>query len=113
MTDEAFGVFHAVEQVVRQYFQKDQAKRISKGFKEELCTRIMEDDDVQFYWCMVAVDMDENMGTTLLQMVINQWVTIRGFSFAGAWVELYKQSTKKTLQRSKGLRKALFTSKTD
>ncbi len=113
VTDEAFTVFHAVEQVVRQHFRKDQAKQISKGFKDELYGRIMGDEDVQFYWCIVAADMEEEIGTALLQMVVKHWVTIRGFSFAGAWVELYKQRAKKTLQRSKGLRKALFTSKTD
>ena len=39
----------------------------------------------------------------------------KGFSFAHAWLELYKQESKKTPQRSKGLRKNLIndSSKTD
>ena len=112
VTDEAFAVFHAIEQVVRQHLRKDKARKISSGIKKELCASIMCDENVLFYWCTVAANMDKQIGTMLLLMIVELWVTIRGFSFAGAWMELYKQSTKKTLQRSKGLRKALFTSQT-
>ena len=35
------------------------------------------------------------------------WVTIRGFSFARSFMELYKQREKKTLEKSKALRKTL------
>ncbi len=35
-TNEAFAVFHAVNQVVRQHIQKDQAKLIPAHIEEEL-----------------------------------------------------------------------------
>ena len=113
VNDEAFAVFVAIEQVVRQHFHKDKASNVFTGSRKELCATIVRNEDVLFYWCIVAADMDEENSTTLLQMIVESWVTIRGFSFAGAWVELYKQRTKKTLKRSKGIRKALFTSKTE
>ena len=43
-------------------------------------------------------------------MMVELYVTITGFSFATSCVELYKQSTKKTLQKGKGIRKEVFTS---
>ena len=113
VNDEAFAVFVAIEQVFRQHFHKDKASIVFTGSRKELCATIVRNEDVLFYWCIAAADMDEENSTTLLQMIVESWVTIRGFSFAGAWVELYKQRTKKTLKRSKGIRKALFTSKTE
>ena len=56
--------------------------------------------------------MDNASAATLLDAMIDLWVTIRGFAFASAWVELYKQlMISQTLQRSKGIRKNLFTDK--
>jgi hypothetical protein len=72
----------------------------------------MKDEDVVTEWSNVAVYMEEDIGQKLIKMVIEEWVKIRGFSFAHAWLELYKQKAKKTLQRSKGLRKTLITKDT-
>ena len=58
-------------------------------------------------WSIVAADM---VGDELIKLIVEEWVKIRGFSFAGSWLELYKQrNKKKTLQRSKGIRKQLIT----
>ena len=65
-------------------------------------------DCAVLYWCIAAADMDEENASTLLRIIVESWVT-----FVGAWVELYKQRTKNTLKCSKGIRKALFTSKTE
>ena len=35
------------------------------------------------------------VATTLLEMIVESWVTIRGFSFAGAWPGGAVQRTKK------------------
>ena len=34
-------------------------------------------------------------------MIVGLWVTIRGFSFVSGWIAQYKQSSKKTLQKTK------------
>ena len=44
-----------------------------------------------------------------MKMVVDLYVTIRGFAFANAWVEQYKAATKTNLQKSKGLRKKINT----
>ena len=64
----------------------------------------MENEDVQFFWSIIGADWDENCGSVLLQMLVSQWVKIRGFSFASAWIEKYKT----TIQKSKGVRKQLL-----
>ena len=52
----------------------------------------------------------EDMNTTaLLQMVISEWVKICGSSYASCWIETeYKSTQRKTLQKSKGVRKQLL-----
>ena len=64
------------------------------------------DDNIQFYWAMLSVDIeDESHAIKLLKEIIGLWVTMRGFSIAGCWLEQYKQATKTNAQ--KGLRKEL------
>ena len=44
-------------------------------------------------------------------MVARQWVKIRGFSYASAWLARYKVAQKQTTQKSKGVRKQLISKK--
>ena len=54
---------------------------------------------------------EENEADALLHMLVDHWVTIRGYSFASSYVERYKQKQKKTVQKSKGLRNNFLNSK--
>ncbi len=58
-------------------------------------------------WFQLSEEANE-----LMKMMIQHYITFRGFSFASAFIEKYKQSTKKSTQKSKGLRKTLNSSKT-
>ena len=69
---------------------------------------LVENEDVQFLWSLISADWEEASASVLLEMVVNQWVKIRGFSYASAWVEQYKTAQKKTTQKSKGVRKQLL-----
>ena len=110
---ETFMLFTAIEGVVRSHYRVDNLKAVTDGKRHELSQKISASEDVQFQWCMIAVDMSEDVAQTLLNMIIDMWVTIRGFSFVKCYLELYKQRQKKITQRSKGLRKELFTSKVE
>ena len=69
---------------------------------------VSNDTDVQFHWSVVSVDVtDEQYAIQLLKEIIGLWVTIRGFSIAGAWLEHYKQTSKSSISKSKPLRKGL------
>ena len=71
---------------------------------------IKDNDDVQFYWSIVAAEWEEETAQALLKLIVDLWITIRGFSFASAWIEKFKKEQKKFVQKSKGVRKQLCTS---
>ena len=71
---------------------------------------IMACEDIQFYWLIVTADFEvdeDEVQSTLLSMIVELYLTIRGFSFASNWIEQYKQSPKESTQKSKSLRKNL------
>jgi len=68
--------------------------------------KVIEDEDVQFYWIISTADFEiDDMEThdLLLYKIVELFITMHGFSKASAWMEKYKQSVKKTTQRSKSL----------
>lgn len=72
--------------------------------------KIIEDEGVQSSWSTIAVDWEEGTATLLLNMIVDTWVKIRGHSTARVWLESYKLQQKKSVQKSKGIRKQLISS---
>lgn len=76
--------------------------------KSSLIQSVSCDEDVQFYWAMQSVDIDNNEHSAeLLHHIIELWVTIRGFSIAASWLEDYKRVMNTSTLKSTGLRKGL------
>ena len=100
-----YSLFAAMEMETRSLLQ---FHGITEGVKDKLTDRICKNDDVLFYWATIASDWEENEANALLQMLVEHWVTIRGYSFTSSFVEKYKQKHKKTVQKAKGLRKNLL-----
>ena len=76
--------------------------------KQLLIQDLIEDDDVQFLWSMLSIDItDQNDSLHLLSNIAELWITIRGFSMTGSWIDQYKKEAKKTVKRKKSLRKGL------
>ncbi len=48
----------------------------------------MSSDDVGFYWSIMALDLEVAEEAILLTMLVQHWVTVRGFSFTGVYLEL-------------------------
>ena len=69
---------------------------------------VVQSDDIQFYWIICFNIDDEQVCDTLLLMITELYLTMRGFAYASIWIERYKQEAKKTTQRSKSLRKDLY-----
>ena len=85
----------------------ERGSSVDSGQRETIISAVASDDDVQFFWTMLSVDIDgEEQAVKLLREIIGLWVTIRGFSIAGTWMEQYLHATKGT-SKSKGLRKEL------
>ena len=80
---------------------------------EDTKQTIIQNDNVQFFWSIVCKEWEGKVGDILLEMIVNECVTIRGFSYASAWIEKFKQATKVTTEKSKGLRKQLIPKKSD
>ena len=104
VNNTTFEVFLAMECELRRHLHTHQAPNLGN----HVTHAIIENEDVQFLWSILRADWEEESGAVLLQMVVNQWVKIRGFSFASCWVEKYKAAQRKTTQKSKGVRKQLL-----
>jgi len=103
VNNTTFEVFLAMECELRRHLCTDKVPNIG----DHVTQAIIENEDVQFLWSILGTDWEEESGAVLLQMVVHQWVKIRGFSFASCWVEKYKTAQRKTTQKSKGVRKQL------
>ncbi len=109
VSDGTYMVFQEMEVVLRSTYNKDKAKILENGNRGKLVQTIIKNEDVQFQWCMVTTEVEDEEARSLLNMIVNLYVTIRGFSFAKSIMEQYKVSNKKNLQKSKALRKKLET----
>ena len=111
VNDEAYTLFYAMEEEIRQVLTLGAVSKQSEGSTTKIINRIMQSEDVLFQWCIRSPECDDAVSKAVLKKVVELYVTIRGFAFASSCLELYKQSKRKALQRSKGIRKELFTSK--
>lgn len=109
ITSEAYHLFNSIELCVRRQLTISRADKMDETFKAKLMEFVMKDDDVLFYWCLAGQIEGDEAADKSLVMIVNMWITIRGFSFARSIMEIYKQETKKGTEKAKSLRSSLFT----
>lgn len=109
VSDELYKMFESMELELRKRLKLGTDVNIKNAAKEE----IMKNEDVLFYWSLVSVSFDEAESNELLNQIIQQWITVRGFSCVSGFMERYKQKNEKSTQKSKGLRKTLNTTSLD
>ena len=109
ISENTFEFFRTMEMVLRCVYNTETVQEMTSATRENLCRLITTNDDVLFYWCMVTVEVDEEEANTLLEMIVNLWITVRGYSFAKSWMEMYKQAKKKSTQKCKALRRNLLS----
>ena len=73
-----------------------------------LLKAVIDDEDVQCYWHMLALYIikDEDVAE-LLHAIVDLWITMRGFALTSSWLEQYKLANKKNVKKSKSLREGL------
>ena len=103
-----YMLFAAMEEEVREHFRFGALEDSKERCREQLTTAVTRSDEVLFHWCMLTTEIEEIHAQTVLDMLVSLWITIRGFSFASSFLEMYKQDKKKGLQRSKALRKDII-----
>ena len=113
MNNPTYQLFYSMEMVVRQELTQQTAPSITSGFKSEVIKKIHDHEDVVFHWSIVSADWEKEVAELLLGMIVELWVTVRGFAFAHHWMEGYKQRQRKNTQKSKGVRKQLIGRSTD
>ena len=111
ISDDAYHFFYSLEIATTKYLSKHISDACS--LKDDLVQSITDSSDVQHFWCMLAIDIEEeNNATELLHRVTELWITIRGFSMTATWMEEYKKAMKvvaKTKSLQKNLKLALRT----
>lgn len=108
LNDLSYTMFKEIECQVRHQLHTTFSQKSSSNNRREIIEAVSNTDDVQFYWTILSVDIPvEEHAMQLLEEIVGLWVTIRGFSIAGGWLETYKHITKVNTARSKALRKDL------
>ena len=109
VNDTTFSLFREIELGMRDRLSAIlESSSVEADQKDRLVKLVCEDDDVQFYWSMLSVDIDtEHNASLLLKEIVELWLTIRGFSIAGQWLEIYKNNKALTTKKSKSLHKTL------
>ena len=101
VNETAFQVFLATELELRNSLHSQHIP----NFKAKVRKEILENEDIAFYWSILSCDWEVDASQALLELLVDLFLTIRGFSYASAWMEKYKAATAKTLQKVKGVRK--------
>ena len=101
-----FFLFCAIAEELHSYLKFSRVKEISDGAKMEIVRAIISNDDVAFYWSMLCTGAGDEEKDELLSQIVDLRVTIRGFSFARSWMEMFKQARGEP-QHAKALRKDL------
>ena len=78
----------------------------SENIKENATKAILHNEEVLFYWDLISGMWEDKEREALLQMITEQWITIRGFSYASAWMESHKQMMKRYTKIKKCTEKA-------
>ena len=107
LNEQSYWFFCSVERVVRQQLT-ELSKRQAENIKETVGKAVLEDEDVVFYWSLISQDIEEEASSVeLLGEIVQLWTTIRGFSLAAHWLEIYKKASGTLTSKKTGLRKEL------
>ena len=75
------GLFSAIKEELREHFKPSQITNITNS-KEAIDKAIIENEEVQFHWSMLASDINKRDADHVLAMIVELWVRIRGNSFS-------------------------------
>ena len=112
VNDTAYMLFKEIEvhlqNNLQKHLQPTPKLTIDNDTKEKLVSSVVVGSNVQFYWYKLSVDIhDEKHSQKLLAEIVELWLSLRGHSIAGQWLEYYKNCVAKNTKKSKALRKQL------
>ncbi len=112
ISDVTYKFFHCMEMLVRKVFHRNNVRNFNTETKDRLIISILHDEEVTSHWNNLMEEVESDEANVLLKMVVELYITIRGYSFTKTLVEEYKQVAKKTTQKSKSLRKTIESEST-
>lgn len=115
LNDATYQLFIAIEREVQtilpQYIHSHTQTKSREGFQTRVVDKVCSCDDVQWHWTILSACIEsEDDAVELLREIVQLCVTIRGFSMAASYLELYKSEKRETTKKSHGLRKELARS---
>ena len=108
VSNTTYRIFRSMEMTIRQDLTQQAAPSISAGFKDDTVKKISEHDDVLFHWSMVSAEWDEEVSKKLLMMIVELWVTVRGFAFTRSWMEGWRSARGMDTTRDGFFRSSFF-----
>ena len=103
LSADSFNFFKLLERVIYAYIVKN--TRINGS---AIVEGVVANEDLQFLWCMLATDIDqEEYSNELLSDIAKLWIKIRGHSHTSALLEKYELLTSQPTKQVKEIRKAL------
>ena len=104
INNNTFQLLCSIEYCLRGEMNIGNVHNLDDNFKQRMKSAIDSDEDVQFNWTLVSVEMDDEVADKILDLIVDMWITIRGFSFASSVMEMYKIEKKQGTQKSRRLR---------
>ena len=75
--------------------------------KHHIDVNVHLDKEVLKLTLLTSKDVDREL---ILSMLVDHYITVRGFAYCSTFMEKYKQSVHKEVQKSKGIRKTVMGS---
>ena len=105
-----YKLFVGIELEVRRHLSVTNAI-LGMNMKELIVKKVVVNEDVLLHWDIISINWEATESKELLFIITEQFVTVRGFSFVDGFMELYKQSKKRSTQKTKALRKTLCSTR--
>ena len=110
VTHDTYLMFFSMEMEVRRHYVCTDKHVSCVISPQRVISAVCKDVDILYYSNLSIKLPNEDQKAELLKLIATKYITLRGFSFASSFMELYKQGSKKTTHKSKGLRKKLAKS---
>ena len=109
VNENTYTFFYEIEVVLRRFLRIEEVTNMDSRFKDTVFSAMRSDEDVTYVWSKMTAEIGEAASKYLFDQIVTLYYTIRGNSFSKSVMELYKRSQKKTVQKSKGIRKKINT----
>ena len=118
INNETFWFFKQLEVLTRFHLvrQLNPSAQEPRRSRDGIISDIKTDEDLLFYWDMLAVYVSAERADKLLTDIVALWLSIRRHSMAAAWLKEYKEAKEILTLNRKGLKtelKKASTSRTD